>query len=141
MSEREYLARSSRVKSGGNTDLPNSGNAVSLQLTLGNGGTYRGRQAGMGNYTGRGHDVPSKGIGLCMNCSRCLRLFLASFFGLIVIAGAAVPATSFQVRTAQARSRGYRSRVSANFSGYPMRLLRSAISVGGRLSRRRPGKG
>jgi membrane fusion protein (multidrug efflux system) len=40
ISEQEYLALSGRVKAGGRKDLLRSGNAVPLQLTLGNGGTY-----------------------------------------------------------------------------------------------------
>ncbi len=40
ISEQEYLALSSRVKAGGKGDLLRSGNAVPLQLTLGNGSIY-----------------------------------------------------------------------------------------------------
>jgi membrane fusion protein, multidrug efflux system len=40
ISEQEYLALSSRVKAGGKADLLSSGNAVPLQLTLGNGSIY-----------------------------------------------------------------------------------------------------
>jgi membrane fusion protein, multidrug efflux system len=40
ISEQEYLALSSRVKAGGKADLLGSGNAVPLQLTLGNGAVY-----------------------------------------------------------------------------------------------------
>jgi membrane fusion protein (multidrug efflux system) len=40
ISEQEYLALSSRVKAGGKADLLSSGNAVPLQLTLGNGNIY-----------------------------------------------------------------------------------------------------
>jgi membrane fusion protein (multidrug efflux system) len=40
ISEQEYLALSSRVKSGGKMDLLSSGNTVPLELTLGNGNIY-----------------------------------------------------------------------------------------------------
>jgi membrane fusion protein (multidrug efflux system) len=40
ISEQEYLALSSRVKAGGKADLLSSGNAVPLELTLGNGNIY-----------------------------------------------------------------------------------------------------
>jgi membrane fusion protein (multidrug efflux system) len=40
ISEQEYLALSSRVKAGGKADLLSSGNAVPLELTLGNGSVY-----------------------------------------------------------------------------------------------------
>jgi membrane fusion protein, multidrug efflux system len=40
ISEQEYLALSGRVKAGGRKDLLRSGNAVPLQLTLGNGSNY-----------------------------------------------------------------------------------------------------
>jgi membrane fusion protein, multidrug efflux system len=40
ISEQEYLALSSRVKAGGKADLLSSGNAVPLELTLGNGSIY-----------------------------------------------------------------------------------------------------
>jgi membrane fusion protein (multidrug efflux system) len=40
ISEQEYLALSGRVRAGGKADLLSSGNAVPLQLTLGNGSIY-----------------------------------------------------------------------------------------------------
>jgi len=40
ISEQEYLGLSGRVKAGGKADLLSSGNAIPLQLTLGNGSTY-----------------------------------------------------------------------------------------------------
>jgi membrane fusion protein (multidrug efflux system) len=40
ISEQEYLALSGRVKAGGKADLLSSGNAVPLELTLGNGSIY-----------------------------------------------------------------------------------------------------
>lgn len=40
ISEQEYLGLSGRVKVGGKADLLGSGNAIPLQLTLGNGSTY-----------------------------------------------------------------------------------------------------
>jgi para-nitrobenzyl esterase len=54
-----------------------------------------------------------------MNCSRCLRVFLASFLGLMVIAGAAVSATSLQVRTAQGTVEGLRVKGVREFLGLP----------------------
>ena len=40
ISEQEYLGLSGRVKAGGKADLLNSGNAIPLELTLGNGSIY-----------------------------------------------------------------------------------------------------
>ena len=40
ISEQEYLGLSGRVKAGGKADLLSSGNAIPLQLTLGNGSVY-----------------------------------------------------------------------------------------------------
>jgi RND family efflux transporter MFP subunit len=40
ISEQEYLGLSGRVKAGGKTDLLSSGNAIPLELTLGNGSIY-----------------------------------------------------------------------------------------------------
>jgi para-nitrobenzyl esterase len=54
-----------------------------------------------------------------MNHSRCFRLLLSSFFGLIVTAGAAMSATPLQVRTEQGTVEGIRVKGVREFLGIP----------------------
>jgi para-nitrobenzyl esterase len=54
-----------------------------------------------------------------MNRSRCFRLFLSGFFGLIVTAGAAMSATALQVRTEQGTVEGLQVKGVREFLGIP----------------------